>query len=162
MTEIVLFAVFSAFLIAAAICDFTALKVPNILTAPFAAAGTGAVVLQGPGEALMAVGPALIVFLIGWALFALGVMGGGDGKLMAATAIWLGPFALIDFAVLIALFGGLLATAILVLRRAESVQIFLGPTWMERLAAPRPPVPYALAIAPAGIIVFLSHSETLI
>jgi len=161
MIEIAIFAIFSACLVTAALCDFTGLKVPNVLTAPFAAVGIGVVVLQTPDAVLMTFGAALAVFLIGWALFALGVMGGGDGKLMAATAIWLGPFALVDFAVLIALFGGMLAAAVLLLHRAEKYQVLLGPRWMERLSAPRPPVPYALAIAPAGIAAFLRHSEIL-
>lgn len=162
MIEIALFAAFSAFLVAAAFCDFNDLKVPNKLTAPFAAIGIGVSLLQGADIAMLAIAGALVVFLVGWAFFALGVMGGGDGKLMAAAAIWLGPYALLDFAVLIALFGGLLAATVLMFRRAESIQVYLGPTWMERLATPRPPVPYALAIAPAGIVACLRHSETLI
>lgn len=161
MIEIVIFAIFSACLAAAALCDFTGLKVPNILTAPFAAVGLGMVVLQTPDTAVITLCAALAVFLIGWALFALGVMGGGDGKLMAATAIWLGPYALLDFTVLIAFFGGVLAVVVLLLHRAERYQVLLGPVWMARLSAPRPPVPYALAIAPAGIVTFLRHSEFL-
>jgi len=161
MIEIVIFAIFGACLVTAALCDFTGLKVPNALTAPFAAVGVGVVALQTPDDAMITLAAALAVFLIGWALFAFGVMGGGDGKLMAATAIWLGPFALLDFAVLIALFGGMLALAVLFLHRAERYQVLLGPVWMERLSAPRPPVPYALAIAPAGIVAFLRHSEIL-
>ena len=161
MIDIIIFALFSACLIAAAVCDFTALKVPNTLTASFAAIGICVVLFQSPGAALMTLGAAFAVFLLGWVFFALGVMGGGDGKLMAAASIWLGPSALLDFAVLIALFGALLSAVILGLIRAEQYQVFLGPTWMTRLSRPRPPVPYALAIAPAGIIAFLRHSEIL-
>jgi len=161
MTEIIFFIVFSGFLIAAAISDFSHLKVPNTLCACLAAAGLGAVWMQGPGALAVAMGIGLSVFLVGWVLFALGIMGGGDGKLMAATAIWLSPVALADFAVLIALFGGALAILILVVQRSQSAQVYLVAVWMERLAAPRPPVPYAIAIAPAGILAFMRHPHAL-
>ncbi len=162
MQEIAIFGIFCAFLITAALSDFAKLTVPNVLTAPFAAIGFGIIALGTPDTTLIALGAALVVFLLGWALFAFGVMGGGDGKLMAATAIWLDPYALLDFVVLISLFGGVLAAVILLLHRAERYQAFLGPTWLERLSAPRPPVPYALAIAPAGAVAFLRHSDILI
>ncbi len=162
MTELIVFTMFSGFLLIAAISDFSRLKVPNILTASFAALGLAAVAHQGLNPMLTAVGIGLTVLLCGFLLFSFGVLGGGDGKLIAAASIWLGTSALVDFAVLIALFGGGLAVLILLARRSMAAQVMLGATWMERLSAPRPPVPYAIAIAPAGIIAFLRHSENLV
>lgn len=158
MTEVIGLTIFSGFLLVAAACDFSKLRVPNVLTASFAAAGLAVAAGQGTDAVLMAAGIGLAVLFCGFLLFHFGVLGGGDGKLIAAASIWLGPAALADFAVLIALFGAGLAVLILLARRSLVAQVMLGATWMERLAAPRPPVPYAIAIAPAGITAFLRHS----
>lgn len=162
MAEVIGFTIFSGFLLAAAVCDFSKLKVPNVLTASFAAIGLGMAAGQGAEVMLMAAGIGLAALVCGFLLFSFGVLGGGDGKLIAAASIWLGPTALADFAVLIALFGGGLAILILLARRSMAAQVMLGATWMERLSAPRPPVPYAIAIAPAGITAFIHHSVQLV
>ena len=162
MIGMLLFIIFGGFLCAAAAWDFLELKVPNVLTASFAAAGLCVAALHGADILIAALGAGGAVFLLGWLLFVLRVMGGGDGKLMAATAVWLGPLPLVDFAVLIGLFGGALAGAILLFRNAGRAPALLGPVWRERLAAPHPPVPYAMAIAPAGVAAFLRHSQPLL
>jgi prepilin peptidase CpaA len=100
-------------------------------------------------------------------MFARGWIGGGDAKLFAATALWVGwPAVLTDLAVT-GLAGGVLAVALLTLRSAP-VRSFLptGPDWFERLAEPGENVPYGVAIAagalfafPAGALVqALTHS----
>ena len=49
------------------------------------------------------------VLLLTFSLFALNWMGGGDAKLIAATALWFGPSALLaDYVLLAAMLGGLL------------------------------------------------------
>jgi prepilin peptidase CpaA len=49
----------------------------------------------------------------GTALFAAGLVGGGDVKLAAAVAVWVGTGALSEFLVVTTLAGGLLALAML-------------------------------------------------
>lgn len=162
MIDVLLFLIFGVFLCAAAAWDFLELKVPNVLTASFAVAGVCAAASKGADILIAAIGVGVAVFLLGWLLFHLRVMGGGDGKLMAATAVWLGPSPLVDFAVLIGLFGGALAGAVLLFRNTGRTPALLGPVWRERLATPHPPVPYAVAIAPAGVAAFLRHSQSLL
>ena len=79
-------------LIAAAISDFSSLKIPNwcpvtvaVFYVPFA------YTLDMPATKLaLHYGLGALIYLIGRSLASLGVIGGGDVKLMAATAIWTG------------------------------------------------------------------------
>src|SRR5262245_60025414 len=62
-----------------------------------------------PLEAVgMHLGAALLVFVIVFACFALGWIGGGDAKLAAVTALWLGFDQLLAYFVYASLFGGAL------------------------------------------------------
>ena len=50
---------------------------------------------------------------LGFALFSLGLVGGGDAKLFAASCLWLGPQAISPYALYAALIGGALALLLL-------------------------------------------------
>ena len=54
------------------------------------------------------------VFAVGALAFALGGLGGGDVKLLAASSLFAGPALMFDFVIVTALAGGLLSIAILV------------------------------------------------
>ena len=56
---------------------------------------------------------ALGVFGVGAVAFALGSLGGGDVKLLAAASLFAGPALMLDFVMVTALAGGLLGLAIL-------------------------------------------------
>ena len=70
----------------------------------------------------------------GMVMFALGWIGGGDAKLFAAAALWLGWPACFSYAAFTALAGGGLALALMGLRSAW-VRPFVptGPAWFGRL-----------------------------
>ena len=57
-----------------------------------------------------------------------GVMGGGDGKLIAAAVLWTGPETIMPFLLLVALMGGVLALIILLYRRLPLASTFAGAT----------------------------------
>lgn len=82
--------------------------------------------------------------------FRAGLMGGGDAKLIAAVALWLGWRNLAPFVLLTALMGAVLGLVLLVLRRALPCAPGAG-RWYSRVLAPRAGVPYAIAIAAAGL-----------
>ena len=84
------------------------------------------------------VGVAVGVFGLFAILFALGAMGGGDVKLVAAVALWLPWQAVVMLLVLMSLAGGVLTVAMVARRR---------------LAAGREPleIPYGVAIAFGGL-----------
>lgn len=60
---------------------------------------------------------AAIVFVIFVAMFALGVIGGGDVKLIGATSLWAGPELIAAFFIITALVGGVLALVFLVISK---------------------------------------------
>jgi prepilin peptidase CpaA len=78
----------------------------------------------------LACGAAMLVLSFG--LFARGWIGGGDAKLAAATAIWLGFDHLGDYALSARALGGLLTPAIIVLRKWLPA-VLLARQWATRL-----------------------------
>ena len=61
--------------------------------------------------------PAALVLLVTFGLFAVGGMGGGDAKLLAATAVWMGfNIHLIEYLVTSTFLGGVLTFAIVFYR----------------------------------------------
>lgn len=59
-------------------------------------------------DAAIRVGLALLVFLILFGAFSIGMMGGGDVKLAAALALWFSPVGNLRFLVIMSFAGGLL------------------------------------------------------
>lgn len=127
--------VFAAALAAAALCDLRSRTIPNLLPAILLVGFVPAVWAAGVGlgEVAMHVVAAILVFAGAAVLFALRAWGGGDAKLVAAVALWVGVAALPRFVAVMALAGGVLAVIMLLLqgRRAK--------------------VPYGVAIAAAGL-----------
>lgn len=86
------------------------------------------------------------------ALFAAGLCGGGDVKLLAATALWMGWVRLPEFLLLTALAGGALALILLAVRYlAASPMVAATGVRPRRLFAKSSGVPYGVAIAAAGL-----------
>jgi prepilin peptidase CpaA len=140
--------------------DLTSFRIPNWLTAALAAAFVPAALLapDGPGgvawEWHLAAGG--IAFATGAALFALRAMGGGDVKLLAAAALWLGFDRLPDFLLLTGALGGALTLALLMVRR--TLPPLLATAWpghgalaLPRLLMPGEVVPYGVAIGGAAL-----------
>ena len=69
----------------------------------------------------------LAILVITFAMFNFGLIGGGDAKLAAATAAWLGWTAILDYGLAAALFGGALTLILLGARKV------LLPTALARI-----------------------------
>ncbi|MEY4248462.1 MAG: hypothetical protein RJA87_95 [Pseudomonadota bacterium] len=148
---------FPALVIWAGIKDATSYTIPNWISATLALAFAPLAILLGLsldqiGLALLV---ALAVLIVGIMLFALRLIGGGDAKLLAACALWLGPSVLMMFLVTTALIGGGLALGLIALRNPLLVPLVqrLVP-WAKRLLTPGEGVPYGVAIAVAALITF--------
>ncbi|ASY64910.1 Type IV prepilin peptidase TadV/CpaA [Sinorhizobium sojae CCBAU 05684] len=77
-------------------------------------------------------------------------MGGGDAKLLTASAVWFGLNAsLVTFLIYVALFGGLLTLFILLLRRQENTILASGIQFPQLLLTAKK-IPYGVAIALGG------------
>ena len=145
-----------ALAIAAALSDLTSYTLPNKLTAAVALAFVPAAALSGVGLSVLgwSVLIGAVALFAGMAMFALGWIGGGDAKLFAACALWMGVSGLGPFLSWTAASGGALAVSLLVLRRQPALASLPGPTWAKRLIRPGENVPYGVAIAVGALVGF--------
>ncbi len=157
MIEYVPLLIFAFFMSLAAVHDLAALRIPNYVPAGLALGFLLGALLMG--ISLPVIGQHLVVgflmLLFGFTLFALKVMGGGDGKLLAAAGLWFGPgTVLVSFLFHVALFGGVLAIGLIFFRRIPMPSLVHNQKWLMRLHDTEVGMPYALAIAAGGFIVF--------
>jgi len=146
---------FPGILIAAAACDLARYLIPNTLSIALVGVFLPAALVAGlsPESMLFHVLAGTAVFAAGFVLFACNAIGGGDVKLLAAAATWTGWSTLAPFLLAVALAGGLVA---LVLISARLIWSGDGPGRtgpLGRLLSPGQGVPYATAIALAGLVV---------
>jgi prepilin peptidase CpaA len=155
--ETLLLLIFPVLVIAAALRDATSYTIPNWISLALAAAFP--VVALALGLPLSVIGLNLGVgagaLVLGMAMFALRWIGGGDAKLFAAAALWIGWPASITYLAMTGICGGALAVGLLGLRSAY-VRPFVpaGPAWFVRLAEPGENVPYGVAIAVGALFAF--------
>jgi len=65
---------------------------------------------------LIQIGLAFVVFWAFAGLFALGLLGGGDVKMLGAVALWFTPTAFLDLLIVMAFVGGGVAVAFVIRR----------------------------------------------
>ncbi|MBN2971297.1 prepilin peptidase [Roseomonas aeriglobus] len=91
-----------------------------------------------PGAAIQ-LGVAAVVFAVFVGAFALGMMGGGDVKLIGALALWLPPLATLSMLIVMSIAGGILTLVMMIDARV-------------RRSGRAIEVPYGVAIAVAGLL----------
>jgi len=144
--------------IMAALKDLTSYTIPNWISLALAGAFAATAVATGlPGSTVgVHVAAGLIALLAGIGLFAIGWIGGGDAKLLAACCLWFGWPGARDFLLDTALAGGGFAL-FLIASRNQMVRAFVPFTgWAGRLTTPGEPAPYGVAIALGALIAFPS------
>jgi prepilin peptidase CpaA len=99
-------------------------------------------------------GAGAAMLVVCFALFAFGWIGGGDAKLAAVTALWIGPELLPVYVLISSFAGGLLTLSILHMRTHPLPGFATNWSWLQRLHAPRNGVPYGIALALAGLCIF--------
>ncbi len=95
-----------------------------------------------------------LVLAVTFGMFAMGWIGGGDAKLVAAIAIWMGFELLLPYLLYAAVFGGVLTLLLLVGRRYALPGPLLKASWLVRLHHPKTGVPYGIALALAAMLVY--------
>jgi prepilin peptidase CpaA len=148
--------VFPAALLWAMASDLARFEIPNAAPLAILAAFPAYGLLAGfDGTALLWHAAAgLGALLVGAALFFGRALGGGDAKLLAAAALWVGPADLPRFLAATALIGGALAIVLLLFRLAPEPSWAAEGGWLRRLHARRREAPYAVAIGGAGLVWF--------
>jgi prepilin peptidase CpaA len=152
-------AVFPAGAIAAAVYDATTFTIPNRLSLALAAAFFPVALILGlPIQTIGACAAmGVIALIVGIGLFAMNWCGGGDAKLLAACALWLGLPAMMPFLFYMSLFGGALALGLVLARKMMlGAYVASGPAWLGKLLAPEEALPYGVAIALGALIAFPS------
>lgn len=96
---------------------------------------------------ILSFGSALLVFLAGFGCFHAGWLGGGDVKLAAVSALWLGPGTVIHFILWTAILGSIVTLSILALRRKRALE-------SGRASQSDRFLPYGPGMALAAIILF--------
>lgn len=159
--QAVLLVVCPALLIVAALKDVTTYTIPNWISLALIAAFFPTALVLGLGLGALGLHAAIGfgALIAGMAMFALGWIGGGDAKVFAATALWLGWPASATFLLVTALAGGVLAVTLLAMRSILLRRyVSAGPPWLSRLAEPGENVPYGLAICIGGLAAFPASS----
>ena len=140
----------------AASSDLLTMRISNKLVLILAAGfGVMALAVGLPWEQVaLHVLCALVVLAVAFGMFALRWLGGGDAKLAAATTLWLGFGLTVPYLIYTALFGGALTLAILALRRMPLTPLIARFSWLSRLHDPKQGVPYGIAMAVAGMLIY--------
>ena len=152
--------VLPALLAAAAGWDFASYTIPNFLSVMIVGAFAAFALATGmpAGAAGLHALAGVLALAVGFTLFALGYVGGGDAKLFGAIVLWLGFRNLLDFAFLVSILGGALALLLLSLRRWPLPAALMGQSWLVRLHDSRSGIPYGIALA-AGALILLPHTD---
>lgn len=162
ISTILVLTILPLLLILSAVWDLTSYTIPNALPAAiallfllFAALAplgwgvTGGHLLTGAGALVLGI----ILFSFGW-------IGGGDAKLYAACALWLGWQELLPYTLISALIGGGLSLLLIGMRKAPLPAFAAKIKWINTLHDKKSGIPYGIALA-GGFLLWLPDSGLL-
>jgi len=156
ITGLAILAIFPICMLFATFYDIFTMTIPNKITLVLLASYAILAPLAGLGleTILWSIGLAFVVLVVGFGLFSLGVMGGGDAKLLAASTLWFGTALAGKYILYASLLGGVLTIAILLMRSSMLPRSLLKIDWVMRIYDKKQGVPYGAALGPAALIVF--------
>ena len=156
LTEAIKLTLFPAMMAFAASSDLLTMTIANRVSLVLIGGFVLLAALSGLSGAdlLSHVGAAGAVLAVAFVCFACGWIGGGDAKLAAATALWLGFGHLFDYLVYASLLGGALTLLIVQFRHLPLPRLLVGREWAERLHREGGGVPYGIALAAAALLVY--------
>ena len=156
LTEAIELTLFPGMMAFAASSDLLTMTIANRVSLILIAGFAVLAVLSGMTgmELLSHLGAGAVVLAVAFFCFACGWIGGGDAKLAAATAMWLGLGHLFDYLVYASLLGGALTLFIVQFRSIPLPRLLVGQDWAERLHQEGGGVPYGIALAVAALLVY--------
>lgn len=157
MLEALVLVVFPFCMVFAAVSDMLSMTIANCFSPLLIA--TFAVVAPFTGMDWATYGwhfaAAGLVLGATFVLFAVGGMGGGDAKLLAATALWMGfDLVLVQYLVFSAFIGGLLTIAILLYRNSGIAVITGRNLFLRHLSDEKAGIPYGIALGVGGLLTY--------
>lgn len=107
------------------------------------------------------IGIALVIFFVLLAFFAYGLLGGGDVKLIPAVVLWAGPNFTLNFLLITALCGGLIAILIIsfqyikkyLTKGKSSENINLSMSQSSQSINKENRIPYGIGISAGGLYI---------
>jgi prepilin peptidase CpaA len=135
--------------------DIRTRRIPNEMIVAILALAAFRIAIDGDARAgLFTLAAAAALFVATFLLFWRGLLGGGDVKLIGATALLIGYHNFFEFLFVMSVSGALVAVAVLARDRLGPRRATTPPL-EEQEAKARLTVPYGVAIAAAGIVVLL-------
>ena len=155
MATLTLLVVFPFLMAYAAVSDLLTMTIPNRLSAALGIAFVALALVGGLewSEVASHVGAGAVTLTATFTLFAFRLIGGGDAKLAAATALFLGFEELPDYILVASLLGGILTLAILRVRSHPLPAFAASWPFAVKLHDVRTGVPYGIALAAAALVV---------
>jgi prepilin peptidase CpaA len=157
MIEALIFVVFPFCMVFAAVSDMLSMTIANrvslvlIVTFAVVAPLTG-MEWTTYGWHFAAAGLALSTT---FTMFAIGGMGGGDAKLIAASSLWMGfNFNLLGYLAISSVIGGVLTLLILSYRKSPLADVTGQNMFLRHFADPKGGIPYGLALGLGGLIAY--------
>ena len=156
LTDAVRLLVFPALMAFAASSDLFTMTISNRVTLALVGGFVAMAFISGmsPSDVLAHAGAAATVLAVTFLFFARGWIGGGDAKLAAATALWLGFDQLLNYLIFASLFGGILTLAIMRFRLMPLPGALANQEWAKRLHRMDEGVPYGIALALAALMIY--------
>ncbi|GLQ19949.1 prepilin peptidase [Algimonas porphyrae] len=151
--------IFAVPLLIAAYTDFWSMKIPNKVSLAMAAGFVIALPMTWQGLPALAehLSVGLVFFAAGFAMFALGWLGGGDAKLMAAISLWFGWGDVMPFVLYTTLFGAALGIFMMLSDTLLPVRVRTSELGMRMFQGGKD-MPYGLALAAGALFVWPTSS----
>lgn len=139
----------------AAASDLLTMRISNRITGLVVAGFVPYAVFSGMtwSEISFHVAAGALTLVAAFVMFARGWMGGGDAKLAASTALWLGIEHLAEYVVVASILGGVLTLAILYARAYPLPRVTLRLPFAVHLHDQKTGIPYGIALAAAALLV---------
>lgn len=156
MLDLARLLLFPALMAFAAVSDLFTMTISNRVSLALAASFFVLAPLTGMGlePILLHIGAAAIVLMAAFGCFAMGWMGGGDAKILAAASLWFGFSHLMGYLLYASVFGGALTLLLLQFRQWPLPYQLTGQAWLNRLHAKESGIPYGIALAIGALIVY--------
>jgi len=156
LTDAIRLLLFPALMAFAASSDLFTMTISNRVALALVGGFFALALVSGmsPSDMLSHVGAASAVLAVTFVFFARGWIGGGDAKLAAATALWLGFGHLMDYLLYASIFGGILTLAIIRFRLIPLTGVLAEQEWLKRLHQANGGVPYGIALAASALLIY--------
>lgn len=157
MIEAAILVIFPFCMLFAAISDMVSMTIANRVSVLL----VGAFMVLAPLTGMewdvygMHLAAGAAVLAVTFAMFALGGMGGGDAKLLAATSVWMGfGILLLEYLIFGAVLGGLLTLVVLRFRNSPVSTLAGRNVFLRHFADHKAGIPYGVALGITGLLVY--------